>query len=94
MGNKTSGDRKRGTKRKPRNGAGAPYRFRAFKNDTLIIERETLGNVELENGEIGMKFHKPEIGKLLSVSDGGKTLEIQIGGDILTIRHPDETDLR
>lgn len=55
-------------------------RFTAWKDEVFIHERETIG------GEI----RKPELWRVLSVSEN--EIEFQCGDDIIVIRRPEEDD--
>jgi hypothetical protein len=54
--------------------------FKAVRGQTFIHERETIG------GEI----YKPELWRVLSVSED--EIEFQCGDDIIVIRKPEEDD--
>lgn len=64
-----------------RPGAGRPKLFQAARNNYLILERETIG------GEI----RKPELCRVLSVSEN--EMELQTGDDIITLRFPDDDEI-
>lgn len=81
-GNEKSGNRS-GLARAP--GAGRPKIKAEFrKGEQLIVERTSIV-ITPET-----PFTKPEVGTILSVSEG--EIEIQIGDDILVIRRPDENE--
>lgn len=65
-----------------RPGAGRPRLFQASKDNYLILERETIG------GEI----RKPELVKVLNVSDN--EIELQTGNDIIVLRFPEDGELQ
>jgi len=64
-----------------RPGAGRPKLFQATKGNYLVLERETIG------GEI----RKPELVKVLSVSEN--EIELQAGNDIIVLRFPDDDEV-
>lgn len=64
-----------------RPGAGPPKLFKARKDNYLILERQTIG------GEIG----KPELARVLNVSEN--EIELQIKSDIITLRFPDDDEI-
>lgn len=65
-----------------RPGAGRPKLFQATKNTYLVLERETIG------GEI----RKPELCRVLSVSEN--EIELQAGNDIVTLRFPEDDEIQ
>lgn len=64
-----------------RSGAGRPKLFQAVRGVYLVLERETIG------GEI----LKPELVKVLSVSND--EIEMQTGNDIIVLRFPDDSEV-
>ena len=64
-----------------RPGAGRPRLFQATRDVYLILERETIG------GEI----RKPELVRVLSVSDSA--IELQTGNDIIVLRFPEDDEI-
>lgn len=64
-----------------RPGAGRPKLFQASRNQYLILERETIG------GEI----RKPELVRVLSVSNN--EIELQTNNDIIVLRFPDDNEI-
>jgi hypothetical protein len=64
-----------------RPGAGRPKLFQATKGNYLVLERETIG------GEI----RKPELVKVLSVSNN--EIELQVENDIIVLRMPNEGEV-
>ena len=64
-----------------RPGAGRPKLFQAAKGNYLVLERETIG------GEI----RKPELVKVLSVSEN--EIEMQVKDDIIVLRFPDDDEV-
>lgn len=65
-----------------RPGAGRPRLFQASRDNYLILERESIG------GEI----RKPELVRVLSVSDN--EIELQTGNDIIVLRFPEAGELQ
>ena len=64
-----------------RPGAGRPRLFQAIKGNYLVLERETIG------GEI----RKPELVKVLNVSEN--EIEMQVSDDIIVLRFPDDGEV-
>ncbi len=64
-----------------RPGAGRPKLFQATKGNYLVLERETIG------GEI----RKPELVRVLSVSEN--EIEMQVGDDIIVLRMPENGEV-
>lgn len=67
-----------------REGAGAPYKFSARKDEYFIFERETIGE---------QPFHKPELWVFNAIEENGNNLVFQCGNDIITIRRPEPGEL-
>lgn len=76
-------DGRMGGARTPKGGRPkTEYKFKATKGQTLIIERETIG------GEIA----QPEAWVFLECSEGGREMTLQRNNEILTIRHPENSN--
>lgn len=65
----------------PRTGAGRPAYFKTRKDDYLILERETIGG----------QIQKPELVKVLSISND--EIELQTGNDIIVLRLPNDGEI-
>lgn len=65
---------------RPGSGRKAKW-FKGERGQTFIMERETIG---------GQKFFKPELWRVLSVSED--EIEFQYGDDIIVIRKPEYDD--
>ena len=64
-----------------RPGAGRPKLFQATKGNHLILERETIGS----------EIRKPELVRVLGVSEN--EIELQTGNDIIVLRFPEDGEL-